>query len=712
VAKESGPVIGLFLDNFFGEYQNRVWEGAAKVAAESGIRLISFADDSLTESGADFGNGRRMHDCADPDMFDGIIVLSPPVVDSEAKKRFADFLGRFSSIPSVHVGVDDEKLARVVPENYAGMRDLVDHLIERHGRSRIAFIRGPEGISDAEQRFAAYRASLEAHGIPYRPALVLEGDFNREAGIQAGARLAESGEIFDAVVGANDYMAFYATKELRRRGYRIPDDVSVGGFDDFRAAKSCVPALCTVHQPMYEMGEAAMRLVTSMIRGKSLTPVRLAFPTKLVTRRSCGCISPGSAGDAALFARELLVGDDIYGAIVAALEAGAGSRFRALLEEAVTEAYDRGTPVSAWRGLVNDMIRGLPLREAQRTERGILDFLSALQDEMNDRAMFALLEEESAFDQLSSRLIGSFEEGAIRDFLDAEVSRRCSYLRASVYSGDGDAKIFYSTDKNLIGRVFEPRLLVPGGRSALPERTDILVLPLSARKKRLGFMVCTAEENRPEFFEVLRRHLAGALEGASLVAAVRDYSAALEREVAQRTAELARAVAELKEMNEKLEQKSSIDEMTGLYNRRGFFELAGKQIELAHRRGAEYLLIFIDIDSLKSINDEYGHAEGDAAIKAMADALASSFRQTDVIARIGGDEFTILAVDTSMRECEKMISRANAFVLEYNKRSGKPYKLSFSYGAAAMTTATAHNFDALMAEADARLYAAKRARKE
>ncbi len=712
MARDKRAVIGLFLDNFFGEYQNRVWEGAAKIASETGTSLVSFAEDSLWESGIDFSKGRRMYDSANPEMLDGIVVLSPPVVDSEAKKRLADFLERFSSLPSVHVGVDDPNLARVVPENYAGMRALVDHLIERHGRSRIAFIRGPEGISDAEQRFAAYRASLDAHGIPYRPALVLEGDFNREAGIRAGARLAESGEIFDAVVGANDYMAFYATKELRRRGFRIPDEVSVGGFDDFRAAKSCVPALCTVHQPMYEMGEAAMRLVCSMIQGKSKGPVRLAFPTKLVTRRSCGCISPGSSGDSAAFTRELLVDDESYEAMLAALEAGADSRFRALLESHVAEAYDRGTPVSAWRGIVADMVRALHSRDAHRIEREILDFLCALQDEMNERAMFALLEEESAFDQLSSRLIGSFNEDAIREFLDVEVLRRCSFLCASVYLEDGSAKVFYSTNKELAGRSFDPSFLIPEGLKGLPERSDLLVLPLSAGKKTLGLMVCAAEGNQPEFFEVLRRHLAGALEGTRLFAAERNYSAALEREVAERTAELAKAVAELKEMNKKLEEQSSIDEMTGLYNRRGFFELAGKQIELAHRRGADYLLIFIDVDSLKCINDHYGHAEGDAAIRAMAAALSSSFRQSDVIARIGGDEFTILAVDTNMSECEKMISRAKACIAEYNKRSGKAYTLSFSYGAAAMTRATAHNLDALMAEADARLYEAKRARKE
>jgi len=713
-----GIVIGLFLDHFFGEYQARVWAGASHVADELGITLISFADDSLTDASA-AREGSRLYDCADADELDGMIVLSPSVVDAGAKRRLARFLDAFSSIPAVHVGVDDESLVRVVPENFLGMRELVDHLIERHGRSRIAFIRGPAGVSDAEERFAAYRASLEAHGIPYRDSLVLPGDFNREAGIAAAARLAESSESFDAVVGANDYMALYATKELRRRGFRIPDAISVGGFDDFRSAKSCVPALCTVHQPMKEMGEAALRLVASMARGDSSgDPVRLAFPTRLVVRRSCGCISPGAAGEAASFARELLVGDEGYAALVRALSEDPGARFRALLEAAVTEAYDRGTPVSAWRGLVPDMIRAVPTADARRVEREMLDFLSALQDEMNDRAMLALIEEKSAFDQLSGRLIGSFDELEIRKFLDGEISGRCSFLCASLNEGGGTAKAFYCTDKALEGRSFEARLLAPGGAASLPARSDLLVLPLSARKESLGFLVCAADGNQPGFFEVLRRHLAGALEGTRLVARARGHSAALERKVEERTAELsrsaaelARVVAELRETNEKLEEKSSVDEMTGLYNRRGFFELAGRQADLARRRGSDLLLIFVDLDSLKSINDQYGHAEGDAAIKALADALSASFRQTDVVARLGGDEFTILAIDTSMGECEKMIGRARSLIAEYDESSGKPYGISFSYGAAASSHELERGFDALMAEADARLYAAKRAKR-
>jgi len=462
---------------------------------------------------------------------------------------------------------------------------------------------------------------------------------------------------------------------------------------------------------MQEMGEAAMRLVASMARGGCSGPRRLAFPARVVLRRSCGCDLPGSSEGEAPRERELFCGEESFAAISSALAEGDVPRFRALLEAAAAEAYDRGVPVSAWRGLVADMTAALGPGKKPEARREALDFLSILQDEINDRAMLSLIEEKSAFDQLSSRLIGSFDELAIRDFLDAEIPARSDFLCVSLYAEDGSARVFYCTDKRLEGLSFDPTLLAPGGLAGLPERADFLELPLRARGERIGFMTCLAGLSQPGFFEVLRRHLAGALEGARLVARTRGYSAELESEVKERTAELARVVAELEETNRKLEEQSSIDEMTGLYNRRGFFEMAGKQVELARRRGAGFLLIFVDVDSLKRINDEHGHAEGDAAIKALAVALSSSFRQTDVVARLGGDEFTVLAVDTSMRECEKMIARARSLVAEFNSGSGKAFRLSFSYGASESGSYSAQGFDELMAQADARLYEAKRARK-
>jgi len=96
----------------------------------------------------------------------------------------------------------------------------------------------------------------------------------------------------------------------------------------------------------------------------------------------------------------------------------------------------------------------------------------------------------------------------------------------------------------------------------------------------------------------------------------------------------------------KLNNLSQTDELTGLYNRRGFISLTRSSLELAQRMGKSGLLFFIDMDGLKVINDSYGHEEGDIAIKEIANILRSAFRKSDIVARLGGDEFTVFTTDT------------------------------------------------------------------
>ena len=704
--------IGLFLNTFYGEYVVRVWTGAAKAAAELGIALVSYADDSVDHPDPAVRGRKGLFSFAEPRSLDGIIVLSPSIADRSSKERLANFLDAFSSLPIVHVGVEDVSLTRVVAESYLGMRKLVDHLIELHGRTRIAFVRGPAGVSDAEERYAAYLASLEAHGIPFRASLVRPGDFRRDSGSAAASVLMDAGESFDALVGANDYMALYAMKELQRRGVRVPDDVAVAGFDDFLAARSSVPALCTVRQPTEELGSEAVRLVTAAIRGEAAPAERRSFPTQLTPRRSCGCISFGASEMGTTPSRELLIDAKGYEALAAALGANSEGKFRILLEDAVVAAYDRGTPVSAWQGLVPDLTCRLPSGARWEAERSIIRFLSALQEEIASRALLARIEEETVFDQVSGRLLGNFDAQAVREFLEGELSERDAFFCLSLYTGEQSAEVLFCTDKSLEGAALSPTQLVPGGLSSLPLRSDFLVLSLADREEAIGFFICATQRRQLSFFEVLREHLKGALLGARLVARIRDQNATLERKVEERTSDLAHALDDLRSSNEKLERLSSVDEMTGLYNRRGFFELAGRQFDLAKRRGSDLLLLFADLDSLKQINDTHGHAEGDAAIQTMGDILSRSFRQTDVVARLGGDEFIAMAIDCTMKECGIILDRAHALLDEHNASSGKPYKLSFSVGAAPSTGRLNEGLDGLMAEADSRLYEAKREAKE
>lgn len=139
-------------------------------------------------------------------------------------------------------------------------------------------------------------------------------------------------------------------------------------------------------------------------------------------------------------------------------------------------------------------------------------------------------------------------------------------------------------------------------------------------------------------------------------------------------------ISDLKEMEDKLRNLSLTDELTGLYNRRGFFTMAEPLLKLACRQKNPLFLLYADLDNLKKINDVNGHHEGDKAIRDTAQVLKSTFRETDIIGRIGGDEFVVVPVAGNKADAEMVAARFQEQVKAHNARNGRVYALSISVG--------------------------------
>jgi diguanylate cyclase (GGDEF)-like protein len=159
-----------------------------------------------------------------------------------------------------------------------------------------------------------------------------------------------------------------------------------------------------------------------------------------------------------------------------------------------------------------------------------------------------------------------------------------------------------------------------------------------------------------------------------------------------------------------LEQLSFEDELTGLLNRRGFVTLAPQNIKIAQRANWEILLIFADLDGLKSINDSYGHQEGDKAIKEAAKILKDTFRTSDLIARIGGDEFSVLAINASRDGIETITNRLNANIARHNQPD-RDYPLSISFGIERFDANSDMPLNEMLQQADQALYKKKNSKR-
>ncbi|MDJ0975111.1 MAG: sensor domain-containing diguanylate cyclase [Planctomycetota bacterium] len=154
-------------------------------------------------------------------------------------------------------------------------------------------------------------------------------------------------------------------------------------------------------------------------------------------------------------------------------------------------------------------------------------------------------------------------------------------------------------------------------------------------------------------------------------------------------------------------QSANLDALTRISNRRGFDLLAEKALAHCRRTASDATLLFIDMDGFKAINDEFGHEAGDAALMDMADLLLTTFRESDVVARIGGDEFCVLMIDSSRASTELAIRRLRVAAERHNRRRGRPYLLRFSIGVAPYRTRRHMSIADLLREADQRMYGDK-----
>jgi diguanylate cyclase (GGDEF)-like protein/PAS domain S-box-containing protein len=169
----------------------------------------------------------------------------------------------------------------------------------------------------------------------------------------------------------------------------------------------------------------------------------------------------------------------------------------------------------------------------------------------------------------------------------------------------------------------------------------------------------------------------------------------------------------LASQTEELRSLSLRDELTGLHNRRGFITLAGQHMKMAARQRAPFAILFIDLNELKPINDTLGHQAGDDALKDTAALLRGTFRDSDLLARFGGDEFAVLAADVrpGPESAAQVLARLDAAVEHHNRSAERPFRLSISVGMVHYDPAKPASIDDLLAEADKRMYEEKRARK-
>jgi LacI family transcriptional regulator len=210
---------------------------------------------------------------------DGVILIHPGLSD-EVLERHAE------GVPMVVVGrkVATRRVHSLGFDHYQGARRALGHLLEL-GHRRIAFISGPPGRDDADDRLRAYHDTLAEAGVEPDDRLVAAGSYVEPGGLAAMNVLLDRGLPFTAVFAANDDSAYGAMLALHRRRLRVPDDISIVGFDDVQHSAFSLPPLTTVRQPLRELGREAANAVVALIEGRK-PPLGTVAPLELIVRES------------------------------------------------------------------------------------------------------------------------------------------------------------------------------------------------------------------------------------------------------------------------------------------------------------------------------------------------------------------------------------------------------------------------------------------
>lgn len=562
-----------------------------------------------------------------------------------------DFANRYNNRPLVIVTekVDLPNCHNIISDNHQGMYDAVSHLAQVDHCRKILFMRGPKSNTDAAERYQGYLDAMSHYGLPVDDSMIGEGDFSAYVDKEI-ERVLDANPDADAFAFSNDEMASSCYRVCKKRGLRVGVDLKITGYDGGEFTEKLIPPLTSVFQDAYGMGIQAAGDMARILRGEKLEDSR--FPVRVVPRESCGCQSAYSGEDDGEMDPNWELKRIRYEA--------------AQREEELLEYQGKSWFIPMMARDLNDCVE-------DETEycRQVMEKLKLLK--VNAAYLF-LLDHSISYDGKT--------EWSCPDNL---------YLAS--FCRHGETFAYQTYDRPLVTAENGIAQLTDDG-----ENHQFMCFLLFSGERQYGLLACDVPTDELAFFYVVSLQL-----GLSLRYLELSKIQELHRRRMTQDMEAIRA------KNKELDMLAGYDQLTGLLNLRGLNDSVKALCSVPIRRHA--YLLYCDLDHLKQLNDYFGHPEGNYALTASSAILRSCLRETDKLARVGGDEFIglVLSEDDSFPNLFR--ARLIEALRKANEVSGKPYFIGLSVGIHAFDLTCPEDFQEAMEMADKNLYIAKRDRR-
>lgn len=749
--------IALFVGFLDNEFSMDIMEGARIAARELDVNLFiiptrlvinNYSEEELNIYTYQYNT---MFSYIEKGNFDGVImetgVICNGMTDEAVKEMFDSF-----GVPVVSIARKVEGYPNI-RFNSNGLREEIEHLIEHHGCRKIGFISGPKNNGEAIERFELYKQTLQDNGLHFDEKLCGYGNFSEFCEDEVLRVLEQNKGNIDALCFANDRMVIGGYWAMEKLGLVPGRDIMVTGFDDAPSACAMNPPLTTVHSNISRLGKYALKQCFAMIDGDVGHDVFV--DTSTVIRSSCGCPS-----------RTTILNERITeaGSMERISVENLCSEIRSFLFDSLSLSDEYKLKVNAIVDAIYDLLCDIshPYFDVKRHAKIIGDIVSKLDFDtisygevsfvlnlVRKKGVLEAYDKEQAveffydlLDGIAEREVNSvyslrmdyrdtsqITSSIIYDVLANINNEATSYhfIITNVRRHKTDSGYLFIHDIPAISHSREewkrPRKerlacyhdgdteeVVPIDRqeydSATMFRCDkitkrphvFIVNPLFYNEEHYGVLLVEKDDMDKAYFEwVVFKQICYALKMKRL----------MEEQMSVQN-QLSKNMELIESYNLMLKEKSIKDELTGIYNRRGFIEMVTEQLTSPENLGKRAVVVFADMNYLKIVNDRFGHDEGDFAIKGIANMLKGCFRSSDVVARFGGDEFAAFGFIRGENFESILRARMKEIQTEFNVNSNKPFLVTASIGVYEFRCDETTNLTECMNKADALLYEDKK----
>lgn len=746
--------VGVFIHHLDNDYSKAFLKGTAAAANDLDVNLAIFPGRALDCQLADRRytvyeyQNNVVYSFASSKTMDALIVSAGTIATCVSHDEFKEFLDGYEGLPLLTTETKFEGYP-CIRLSGSGIKELVSHLVHEHGRKHIAFVSGPKGNTDADERLNHYKEALAENGLEFDPDLVTYGNFS-EYCVDIVSDLIDRNEgKIDAICFANDMMCRGGYKAIESKGLRVGKDIAVTGYDDSEVAATLRPMLTTVRADASKLGYRAVEEAVHMAKGEKVEDI--CIDSTPVFRFSCGCsfqaeqkVTLDRLDEASVRkAVDNILSEHIQRYEVSMRKHDCIKRLHEFAHKLIS--YAAGADISVeelfsksyFSRIMDSDIWKLVSPEAfLRIMKGIRSAsLSACEGDMMGRKLNVLKILEGSMEVASECIVNmhytTMNDITFTHFLIGNITKDMT-----IYDSD-DEKCYFSivndlyrahVDSSFVYTFEEPIIHDPKSEWKLPEtillrayndgdklaavtgeacklpssriitnqytpndRNRIMVVsPLFMNEEQYGVIVCEMENEYFTYIYSITPQICSAIKLTNLVAKLESSLDAAQSR------------------NNVLNRMSMIDELTGVYNRRGFYVSANRILKAAENEGRQAAIIFGDLDNLKKVNDTFGHDDGDYAIVSCAEFLKKSLRTTDVVGRIGGDEFAAFAICDDADIIAKLPSRIKGIASKHNEVSDKPYNVTVSIGIYPIICSPELNIQEFMDKADNALYEDKK----